>query len=89
MNNNTNKPNVLAPGIILILLALLCLVVPFSSACRHTIEITPGIDILGFVENDAIIADGPIADGVIVTPGFIVEFRRLKVALERCEKKGE
>ena len=86
---NQNKPNVLAPGIILIILALLCMVILSLSNCRHPIEITPGIDILGFVENDTIIADGPIVDGVIVTPGFIVEFRRLRVALERCEKKGE
>ena len=49
---------------------------------QKVVFIDSTIDILGFVENDKIIASAPIKDGVIVTAGFIAEFKRMKKALE-------
>jgi len=49
---------------------------------QKVVFIDSTIDILGFVENDKIIASAPIKDGVIVTPGFVIEFKRMKKALE-------
>jgi hypothetical protein len=59
-----------------------------SGACRTKIVfVDPAIDILGFVKDNRIVgAVSEIKDGVIVTPGFILEYRRLRKALEDCEK---
>ena len=69
----------LLPITILIVFGLL-----FLSNCgkQKVVFIDSTIDILGFVENDKIIASAPIKDGVIVTAGFIAEFKRMKKALE-------
>jgi len=49
------------------------------NACKTLIVPPAGVDILGFIENDKIVgATGPIVAGVIVTEGFILEYKRLQ-----------
>lgn len=47
----------------------------FLGTCHSPVIIYEDIDILGFVTDGVIEAPYPVADGVIVTPEFIVKFR--------------
>ncbi len=59
-----------------------------SSACRSKVVVVPaGVDVLGFVQDGAIIAPAPVKRGVIVTEGFILDYKRLMNENKDLKKK--
>ena len=58
------------------------------SNCRTNIVVLPKGDILGFVSNNKIVSNRSIESAVIVTEEFIVQFRQMRIELERCRRKS-
>jgi len=66
-------------------------VISLSERCgKPGIVIEPGTpDILGFVENDSIIADSYIEHGVIVSDKFMTSVNRILDSYMRCREELE
>ena len=71
------------------IMTLMSFAVLFYASCGgvEPVIITDGVDILGFVESDVIIADKPIEKGVIVTPEFMIRVMQMADELADCRKK--
>lgn len=66
----------------------LCAAFFSSSGCHSKVVVVPaGVDVLGFVQDGAILSSAPIKRGVIVTEGFILDYKRLQNENRDLRKK--
>lgn len=73
-----NKKNKKSWMLSAIAISMFCAIF-FSVSCYSKIIVVPaGVDILGFVDNGQIVSKTPIVRGVIVTEGFILDYKRMK-----------
>jgi hypothetical protein len=59
-----------------------------AEGCREKVVVVPaGVDVLGFVTDGVITSAAPIKQGVIVTQGFILDYKRLQNENKDLRKK--